>query len=149
MSSQTFQDMVAKGDRYVLTDISAEQLLSIADIARENGVLIFNVGATDDILREEECRANVFHTAPTRSMLADGLAQYLIWKQWPRWVLIYGSHEGDRLFADALRRAATRFGGQILAEKEFKDTGTAQADRFRRRADPAANAGLHAGFARP
>ena len=62
-----FQEMVAKGDRYVLADISAKQLLSIADIARENGVLIFNVGATDDILREEECRANVFHTAPTRT----------------------------------------------------------------------------------
>jgi len=123
---QTFRDMVARGDRYVLADISAEQLLSIADIARENGVLIFNVGATDDILREEECRANVFHTVPTRSMLADGLAQYLIWKQWPRWVLLYGSHDGDRAFADALRRAATRFGGQIVAEKEFKDTGTAR-----------------------
>ena len=123
---QTFRDMVAKGDRYVLADISAQQLLSIADIARENGVLIFNVGATDDILREEECRANVFHTAPTRSMLADGLAQYLVWKQWPRWVLLYGSHDGDRAFAEALRRAATRFGGQILAEKEFKDTGTAR-----------------------
>ncbi len=48
-------------------------------------MLLFNVGATDDILREEECRINVFHTAPTRTMLADGLAQYLIWKQWRRW----------------------------------------------------------------
>src|SRR5262245_60610942 len=96
-------DLVARGDRYVLADISAKQLLSIADIARDKGVLIFNVGSTDDILREEECRMNVFHTAPTRTMLADGLAQYLIWKQWPRWVLLYGSHERDRLFADALR----------------------------------------------
>ena len=126
MSCRPSSEMVAKGDRYVLADISAKQLLSIADIARDNGVLIFNVGATDDILREEECRANVFHTAPTRTMLADGLAQYLIWKQWPRWVLIYGSHERDQLFADALRRAATRFGGEIVAEKEFKDTGTAR-----------------------
>lgn len=123
---QLFREMVAKGGRYVLADISAEQLLSIADIERENGVLIFNVGASDDSLREEECRANVFHTAPTRSMLADGLAQYLIWKQWRRWVLLYGSHDGDRAFADALRRAAGRFGGEILAEKEFKDTGTAR-----------------------
>lgn len=121
-----FKSMIEKGDRYVLADLSAAQLLSIADIARDNGVLLFNIGATDDALREEECRVNVFHIAPTRSMLADGLAQYLIWKQWPRWVLIYGSHESDRLFADALRRAATRFGGQILAEKEFKDEGTAR-----------------------
>ena len=121
-----FNEMVARGDRYILADISAKQLLSIADIARANGMLIFNVGATDDILREEECRANVFHTAPTRTMLADGLAQYLVWKQWRKWVLVYGSHEPDQLFADALRRAATRFGGEIVAEKEFKDTGTAR-----------------------
>ncbi|MDW6026425.1 ABC transporter substrate-binding protein [Mesorhizobium sp. BAC0120] len=123
---QAFNDMIAKGDRYVLADLSAKQLLSIADIARDKGVLIFNVGATDDILREEECRVNVFHIEPTRSMLADGLAQYLIWKQWPKWVLLFGSHEPDHLFADALRRAATRFGGQIVAEKEFKDTGTSR-----------------------
>nr|WP_307236274.1 ABC transporter substrate-binding protein [Pararhizobium capsulatum] len=121
-----FNDMVSKGARYLLADLSAAQLLSIADLARDRDVLIFNVGATDDSLREEECRANIFHTAPTRSMLADGLAQYLIWKQWRRWALVYGSHEGDRLFADALRRAATRFGGEIVAEKEFKDTGSAR-----------------------
>lgn len=121
-----FEAMLEKSDGYILTDLSAEQLLSIADKAREKGVLLFNVGNTDDRLREEDCRANVFHTAPTRSMLADGLAQYLIWKQWPKWVLIYGSHPRDQLFADALRRAAERFGGQIVAEKEFKDTGTAK-----------------------
>lgn len=121
-----FNDMMAKGDRYLLADISAKQLLSIADIARDKGVLIFNVGAPDDSLREEDCRVNVFHTAPTRTMLADGLAQYLIWKQWPKWVLLYGSHERDQLFAEALRRAATRFGGTIVAEKKFEDTGTAR-----------------------
>ena len=121
-----FEEMAAKGERYVLADISAQQLLSIADIARDKGILLFNVGATDDSLREENCRANVFHIAPTRSMLADALAQYLVWKQWRKWVLLYGSHERDHLFADALRRAATRFGGEILAEKEFKDTGTAR-----------------------
>jgi ABC transporter substrate binding protein (PQQ-dependent alcohol dehydrogenase system) len=121
-----FNEMVAKGERYVLADVTAKQLLSIADIARDKGVLLFNVGAADDILREEECRVNVFHTAPTRTMLADGLAQYLVWKQWRRWVLLYGSHEPDQLFAEALRRAATRFGGEIVAEKLFADTGTAR-----------------------
>jgi len=141
-----FQEMVARGDRYLLVDLSARQLLSIADIARDNGMLIFNVGATDDALREEECRRNVFHTAPTRTMLADGLAQYLVWKQWRRWVLIYGSHEGDQLFAEALRRAATRFGGEIVAEKLFEDTGTARG-RIPASSDPAPDAGFHPGSA--
>jgi ABC transporter substrate binding protein (PQQ-dependent alcohol dehydrogenase system) len=121
-----FEEMAAKGVSYILSDLSAAQLLSLADAARAKNILIFNVGATDDRLREEDCRANVFHVAPTRSMLADGLAQYLIWKQWRHWVLVFGSHENDRLFADALRRAATRFGGEIVAEKEFADTGTAR-----------------------
>lgn len=121
-----FNGLVAKGASYILADLSAAQLQSIAGLARDKGVLIFNVGATDDRLREEECGENVFHTAPTRTMLADGLAQYLIWKQWRRWVLVHGSHERDKLFADALRRAATRFGGRIVAEREFTDTGTAR-----------------------
>lgn len=123
---QPFNELIAKGDRYVVADLSEKQLLSIADIARDKGVLIFNIGATDDDLREENCRVNVFHIAPTRSMLADALAQYLIVKKWPKWVLLYGSHENDQHYAEALRRAATRFGGEIVAEKEFKDTGTAR-----------------------
>ncbi|GAB1581619.1 ABC transporter substrate-binding protein [Phyllobacterium phragmitis] len=121
-----FKEMVARGDRFVLTDISASQLMSIADFARDNGVLIFNVGATDDSLREENCRSNIFHTAPTRSMLADGLAQYLVWKQWRKWVLLYGSHERDRLYADAIRRAANRFGADIVEERLYEDRGTAR-----------------------
>ncbi len=124
--SAAFAAMAGKGVVAILADLSPVQLLALADAATAKGILIFNVGATDDRLREEDCRANVFHTVPTRSMLADGLAQYLIWKQWRRWALIFGSHEGDRLFADALRRAAERFGGEIVAEKEFVDTGTAR-----------------------
>lgn len=121
-----FEEMAAKGISSILADLSATQLLPLADAAAAKGIIVFNVGATDDSLREEDCRANIFHTMPTRSMLADGLAQYLIWKQWRRWALIYGSHESDRLFAEALRRAADRFGGEIVAQKEFADTGTAR-----------------------
>jgi ABC transporter substrate binding protein (PQQ-dependent alcohol dehydrogenase system) len=87
---------------------------------------LFNAGAIDDRLREEDCRVNIFHVAPTRSMLADGLAQYLVWKQWKRWLMVVGSHEQDRLFADALRRAASRFGAKIVQERVFEDTGGAR-----------------------
>ncbi len=38
----------------------------------------------------------------------------------------HGSHERDKLFAAALKRAAERFGGQIVGEKEFTDTGTSR-----------------------
>jgi ABC transporter substrate binding protein (PQQ-dependent alcohol dehydrogenase system) len=113
-------------DRHVvliIADLPADLLLKAADAGRERGLLFFNAGATDDRLREEDCRANIIHTAPTRSMLADGLAQYLVWKRWRRSLLVVGSHAEDKLFADALRRAATRFGIKIVQERVFEDKG--------------------------
>jgi ABC transporter substrate binding protein (PQQ-dependent alcohol dehydrogenase system) len=125
----TAQQLVDHGTTYIVTDIPAEMLLKVADAVRARGVLVFNAGATDDFLREEQCRDNVFHTAPTRSMLADGLAQYLVWKQWRNWFLISGSHEADRMWANALKRAATRFGANIVEERVFEDRGVSrQAD---------------------
>ncbi|XUM22364.1 ABC transporter substrate-binding protein [Bradyrhizobium oligotrophicum S58] len=111
---------------FILADLPADTLLKVADSLRGHGVTLLNVGATDDRLREQDCRANVIHVAPTRSMLADGLAQYLVWKQWKRWLLVSGSHDNDKLFADALRRAATRFGAKIVDERTFEDTGGAR-----------------------
>jgi ABC transporter substrate binding protein (PQQ-dependent alcohol dehydrogenase system) len=120
---------VALADRnisFIITDLPADALLKAADAIRDRGTVVFNVGSIDDRLREQDCRANVVHTAPTRSMLADGLAQYLVWKQWKRWVLVVGSHEKDKLYAEALRRAASRFGARIVQERVFEDTGGAR-----------------------
>ncbi|HLN09569.1 MAG TPA: ABC transporter substrate-binding protein [Xanthobacteraceae bacterium] len=115
-----------RGTSLVLSDLPAESLIKAADAGRPRGLIFFNVGATDDRLREADCRANVIHTAPTRSMLADGLAQYLVWKQWRRWLVVVGSHPADRLYADALRRAAARFGAKIVQERVFEDLGGAR-----------------------
>jgi len=52
-------------------------------------------------------------------MLADGLAQYLVWKRWPRWFLLTGPHPGDLGFAAAVRRAATRFGAEIVIDQPW------------------------------
>jgi ABC transporter substrate binding protein (PQQ-dependent alcohol dehydrogenase system) len=111
---------------FIIADLPGEALLKAADAVRDRGTVLFNAGATGDRLREEDCRANVIHVAPTRSMLADGLAQYLVWKQWKRWMLVTGSHDDDKLYADALRRAAARFGAKIVQERVFEDTGGAR-----------------------
>src|SRR3982074_979725 len=114
------------GIGFIIADLPADALLKAADAVRDRGIALFNAGSIDDRLREEDCRANVIHAAPTRSMLADGLAQYLVWKQWKRWMLVVGSHEEDKLFAEALRRAASRFGAKIVQERVFEDTGGAR-----------------------
>jgi ABC transporter substrate binding protein (PQQ-dependent alcohol dehydrogenase system) len=123
------QAATALADRkvgFIVANIPADTLLKVSDALRDRGTVLLNAGAIDDRLREEDCRANVVHAAPTRSMLADGLAQYLVWKQWKRWLLVSGSHPDDKLFADALRRAATRFGAKIVQERTFEDAGGAR-----------------------
>ncbi len=115
-----------QGAAFIVTSLDADRLLKIADAGRLRGETIINASALDERLREQDCRANVIHVAPTRAMLADALAQYLIWKKWNKWLLLKGSHDKDGLFADALRHAATRFGGKIVEEREFKDNGGAR-----------------------
>lgn len=111
---------------FIIADLPADALLKAADAIRDRGLVLLNAAATDDRLREEDCRANVIHVAPTRSMLADALAQYLVWKQWKRWLMVVGSHPEDKLYADAIRRAAARFGAKIVQERVFEDTGGAR-----------------------
>ena len=62
-----------RGISFVLTDLPAKALIRVADVGRERGLIFCNVAATDDRLRQEDCRANVIHVAPSRATLADGL----------------------------------------------------------------------------
>ena len=117
---------LAGRNNFIIADLPADALLKAADTLRDGKTVLFNAGSFDDRLREQDCRSNVVHVAPTRSMLADALAQYLVWKQWKRWLLVVGSHEADKLYADALRRAAKRFGAKIVQERIFEDTGGAR-----------------------
>jgi ABC transporter substrate binding protein (PQQ-dependent alcohol dehydrogenase system) len=136
VQSASVPDLIAEvakradaGAGFVVADMSPAALLQLADALRGRDALILNAGSADDRLREADCRANVLHTAPSRAMLADGLAQYLVWKQWRRWFLVRGTGRDDEALAEALRRAAKRFGGKIVEERAFTvDTGGRRSD---------------------
>jgi ABC transporter substrate binding protein (PQQ-dependent alcohol dehydrogenase system) len=118
---QALNKLVESGHRFVLVDAPAPVLLALADAVKGKDVLLFNVRATDENLRQEDCRANVLHTAPDRAMLADALAQYLVWKKWQRWLVVKGVFPEDLAYLDMVRRAAKRFGGTIVEEREYKE----------------------------
>ena len=116
------QRLVDSGHHFILVDAPADTLLALSDSVKGKDVLLFNVRAEDEELRQEECRANVLHTAPDRYMLADALAQYLVWKRWQRWLVVKGVFPEDLAYLEAIRRAAKRFGGTIVEEREYKET---------------------------
>ncbi len=118
--------LAAAGAGFLVADLPAEMLVAAAS-AFPGPVL--NAGAPDDALRNALCRRNLLHTAPSRAMLADALAQYLAWKRWTRWFLVPGPEPGDTLLAEALRRAAERFGASIVAERPWRFRfGSGRAD---------------------
>ncbi|MCY0963717.1 ABC transporter substrate-binding protein [Parathalassolituus penaei] len=108
-----------QGIQYLVVNLPAAELTTLAQQLSDTGVLLFNAGSPDDSLRISNCSANVLHTLPSRAMLGDALAQWLISKKLKRWLLITGTRPEDKLYADAIRRAAKRFGGKIVAEKDW------------------------------
>ncbi len=120
----------ADGLRLFVVNAPADTLRQLSAALPDS--LLYNAGSADDALRSQSCLNNVLHTLPSRSMLADALGQFLAARRWNRWLLISGSTAEDQAYADALRRAAKRFGHKIVAEKpwsfENDQRRTAQAD---------------------
>ncbi len=112
-----FQKILDSGAKFILLAVPPDQLVKMADAAKGKDVILFNAGDTDDSLRGKDCRANVLHTAPSRAMLTDALAQYLVSKRWGSWLLLTGRTDADRLYAEAVKRSAKKFGGKIVDER--------------------------------
>jgi hypothetical protein len=132
------KEILAKGPAIVLADLEAEDLLAVADLAEAKTAIVFNIRLSDDALRQEQCRFNVFHIAPSWAMRADALAQYLVWKKWPRWFVLKGTASSDQDYDAAVERAAGRFGGRSSSSASTSSTPPIRApiraiSRFKRR----------------
>jgi ABC transporter substrate binding protein (PQQ-dependent alcohol dehydrogenase system) len=125
---EALQKLLDSDHHYIIVDASAPTLLKLADWAKDKDVLLFNISATDVSLRQENCRANVMHIVPDRYMLADALAQYLVTMKWTDWLLVHGSTPADLAYAEAIKRAAGRFGAKIVDVREYKDTSGGRRD---------------------
>ena len=118
----TFTKEISPHFQFVVVNLPAQALNQLADLPVAKPLLLFDVGTRDDALRNEECRRNVLHILPSRAMRADALAQYMMKKRWTQWFLVVGSNPEDRLYAEAIKRAAKRFGMKIVAEKAWEHT---------------------------
>ncbi|MBY0559602.1 ABC transporter substrate-binding protein [Hyphomicrobium sp.] len=112
-------ELFKSGVSLIVADLEPADLLAVADLPEANDAIIMSIRSSDDRIRNEDCRKNIFHIPPDWAMRADALAQFLIWKQWRKWALISGEMPKDKDYAAAVRRAAARFGGKIVGEKSY------------------------------
>lgn len=104
---------------FVVVHAPVDDLLKLSNVEHGSEAMFFNISQRDVSLRSEDCRPYLFHTIPSRSMLADALAQFSLKKRWTSWALIEGAHVGDKKFSRALEKAAGKFRISIESKKEW------------------------------
>jgi ABC transporter substrate binding protein (PQQ-dependent alcohol dehydrogenase system) len=114
------KEVLADGDTFIVADLEADDLLSVADLPEAKNAVIVNIRSNATKLRQEECRPNVFHVIPDWAMRADALAQYLIWKSWPRWYVLRRDAPADEDYFAQVKRAAARFGGKVVEDQVYR-----------------------------
>ncbi len=121
-----FRKLVASGHQHFVTNLSASALLRLTETAETQALFFYDIATIDDQLRQEKCLPNVVHLRPSRAMRGDALAQYMLKKRWRNWFMVVGPAQADRFYANALRRAAKRYGMQIVKEKAWEHTHDAR-----------------------
>lgn len=114
-----FRKLVQDGQRFVILDMPATDLLAVADLPEAKSMLLLNVADPDDRLRAEDCRANVLHVTPSRAMLTDALVQYLVLKRWTKVLLATGPSDADKEYGAAVKRSLKKFGAKLVADKPW------------------------------
>lgn len=129
---EAFAALRAAGHRLIVLDLPGDAAATLAKRPDAADAVLFNAASTDDDLRGSKCAPNLLHTQPSRAMLADGLAQYLVVRRWTKWFLMVGPRPEDALYAEAVKRAAKKFGARIVVEKRWTEDHdarrTAQAE---------------------
>ena len=78
--ADAFTKKVAKKYAFVVTNLPPDLTNIVADLALASEALVFDAATVDDALRNKDCRANVMHIMPSRTMRTDALAQYMVKK---------------------------------------------------------------------
>lgn len=105
------------GAAALVTDLPAAWTLAAADAAP---VPVLNVGASDDALRQADCRRNLFHLNLSERMRADALAQTLTARRWTQVLLLTGPLAADSQRVATAQAAMRRYGLKLVASKPFK-----------------------------
>jgi ABC transporter substrate binding protein (PQQ-dependent alcohol dehydrogenase system) len=113
------QALQRDGVKLVLLDAPGDVVEALGQRTRGQDLLLFDLTALDDGLRQEKCQPHVFHVAPNHAMLMDALAQYLVARKWRAALVLRGTGAADAALLGAFDRAARRFGVRIVETRPF------------------------------
>jgi hypothetical protein len=59
------KEILVIGDAIIVAGLEAKDLLGVADLPEAKNSVFFNIRLSDDALRQEQSRADIFHAAPS------------------------------------------------------------------------------------
>jgi ABC transporter substrate binding protein (PQQ-dependent alcohol dehydrogenase system) len=111
--------MAASGVHWFVIDAPDEAMAALAKAERGTNVILFNISARGDALRGAACQPEMLSVIPSRAMLTDALAQFLLQRKWPKVLVLRGPLPEDKADADAFAHAAKRFGLSVADTRDF------------------------------
>ena len=114
----TLQEFFDTGIQHVLLDLPVEMVTRATQAAAGKSVLLYNVSAYEDELRDS-CSANLLHTIPSHRMLADALSQFLVDRKWTNLLVLSGTEAIDAAWNTSFLASAKRLGLRIRDKRDF------------------------------
>jgi ABC transporter substrate binding protein (PQQ-dependent alcohol dehydrogenase system) len=119
---QAFEEFVKNKNIYVILNVEDSLLEKIRTNPLAKESLLINASSQSTHLRSEICDKNLLHTIASNAMLYDGLMQFLIKRDFKDIFLISGNNPKDILIKEDIKRAAKKFGANIIKEKVWENT---------------------------
>ncbi len=104
-----------------ILDLPLDEVRDAALALKGKPLVLFNIRHQATALRAETCNTDLFHVIPSEAMLADGLVQHLMARNWREAFELVGETRDDRALAAAFEASARKYGITITAKKTFAD----------------------------
>ncbi len=114
-----FEEFIKNKNSYVLLNVEDELLEKLLKNPLSKDALLINASSQNTNLRKTICKNNLLHTSASNAMLYDGLVQFLVKRDFKKIFLLSGKNPKDLQIKEDIKRAAKKFGAQIIVEKEW------------------------------
>lgn len=116
-----FEEFIKNKNSYVVLNVEDSLLEKIRENPLSKESLLINASSQSTHLRSQICDKNLLHTIASNAMLYDGLMQFLVKRDFKDIFLITGTNPKDALISQDIKRAAKKFGANIIKEKIWEN----------------------------
>lgn len=104
----------------LVVNLPAKKLLDLSQRLEGKDWLLLNAGATDNDLRQQNCRANILHTAASDAMRSDSLAELALLRRWSKLLIVKGEGERNQDFAKSMEESAAKFKLKLVSTQTWQ-----------------------------